>query len=231
MPTIAKLHDWPATPDAAVALQRELAARVDVSTPPGPIELIAGCDIAYDRAAPVLCAAVVVVRVSDLTAVESVVVRAEVNFPYVPGLLSFREAPAILTAWESLRSEPDAAMLDGQGIAHPRRFGLACHLGLWLDRPTVGCAKTWLVGRYEEPGPDAGDASPLVTDGEAVGAVVRSATGTRPVFVSPGHRIDRDGAVAAVRATLSGYRHPVPTRLAHMAANQARIAGEATRPV
>ncbi len=229
MPTITKLHDWPLTPDDAIALQRELAARVDVSAPPGEIKLIAGCDIAYDRIAPVLYAAVVVVRVSDLSTVESAVVRAEVNFPYVPGLLSFREAPAILTAWEKLRVEPDAAMLDGQGIAHPRRFGLACHLGLWLDRPTIGCAKTWLVGDYDEPGPTAGDATPLLMEGEAVGAVVRSATNVRPVFVSPGHRIDHEGAVAVVRATLSGYRHPVPTRLAHMAANQARIAGEATR--
>jgi deoxyribonuclease V len=226
MPTTPKLHDWDLTPDEAVALQRELAARVDTASPPGEVNLIAGCDIAYDRAAPVLYAAVVVVRLGDRTAVESAVVRAEVTFPYVPGLLSFREAPAILTAWESLRTEPDAVMLDGQGIAHPRRFGLACHLGLWLDRPTVGCAKTWLVGGYEEPGPAAGDASPLVVGGEAVGAVVRSAANVRPVFVSPGHRIDRDGAVALVRATLSGYRHPVPTRLAHMAANQARIAGE-----
>jgi len=224
-----KLHDWTLTPDDAVALQSDLAARVDVATPFGEINLIAGCDIAYDRVAPILYAAVVVVRVSDLTAIESVVVRAEVNFPYVPGLLSFREAPAILIAWESLRTDPDAAMLDGQGIAHPRRFGLAGHLGLWLDRPTIGCAKTWLVGEYDEPGPNAGDATPLLVEGEAVGAVVRSAANVRPVFVSPGHRIDREGAVAVVRATLSGYRHPVPTRLAHMAANQARIAGEATR--
>lgn len=228
MPTITKLHDWNLTPDEAVALQSELAARVDASTPLGEVNLIAGCDIAYDRVAPVLYAAVVVVRMSDRSLVESAVVRAEVTFPYVPGLLSFREAPAILTAWESLCSEPDAVMLDGQGIAHPRRFGLACHLGLWLDRPTIGCAKTWLVGQYDEPGPHAGDASPLVIDEVAVGAVVRSASNVRPVFVSPGHRIDREGAVAVVRATLSGYRHPVPTRLAHMAANQARIAGEAT---
>ena len=111
-------------------------------------------------------------------------------------------------------------MLDVQGIAHPRRFGLACHLGLWLDRPCVGCTKTRLVGDHAEPGPAAGDATPPVVGGEAVGAVVRSAAGAKPVYVSPGHRIDAAGAVAVVRATLSGYRHP--TRLAHVLANPAR---------
>jgi deoxyribonuclease V len=115
-------------------------------------------------------------------------------------------------------------MVDGQGTAHPRRFGLACHLGLWLDRPCVGCAKSWLVGHYAAPGPAAGDAAPLTVNGEVVGAAVRAAAGAKPVFVSPGHRIDRDGALAVVRATLSGYRHPHPTRAAHLAANALRAA-------
>jgi deoxyribonuclease V len=115
-------------------------------------------------------------------------------------------------------------MLDGQGVAHPRRFGLACHLGLWLGRPALGCAKSWLVGDYAQPGPAAGDSSPLTVDGEPVGAVVRSAAGAKPVFVSPGHLIDAAGAVGVVRTTLSGYRHPAPTRAAHMLANAARRA-------
>jgi deoxyribonuclease V len=161
--------------------------------------------------------------------VESVVAHAEVTFPYVPGLLSFREAPPVLAAWERLRIEPDAVMLDAQGIAHPRRLGLACHVGLWLDRPCVGCAKSRLVGKYDEPGPAAGDTSPLTDRGEQVGVVFRSRARAKPVFVSPGHRVDLEGAVAVVRATLSGYRHPVPTRLAHVAANQARAAGEGRR--
>ena len=113
-------------------------------------------------------------------------------------------------------------MLDGQGVAHPRRFGLACHLGLWLGLPCLGCAKSWLVGEYEEPGPAAGDASPLTVGGEQVGAVVRSAAGAKPVFVSPGHRIDLASSLAVVRATLSGYRHPAPTRAAHLEANRMR---------
>jgi deoxyribonuclease V len=150
------------------------------------------------------------------------------NFPYVPGLLSFREAPAVLQAWESLRTTPDAVMLDAQGVAHPRRFGLACHVGLWLQRPSVGCAKTRLIGEFAEPGPHPGDATPLRIENEPVGTVLRTATRARPVFVSPGHMIDLAGAVALVRATLSRYRHPVPTRLAHIAANQARTTGFAT---
>lgn len=216
------LHSWDLSPEDAVALHQSLAVRVDVSVPLGSVETVAGCDIAYHLTKPILYAAVVVIRRSDLAEVERSVVTREVTFPYVPGLLSFREAPALLDAFRGLRAVPDSVMLDAQGIAHPRRFGLACHLGLWLDRPTVGCAKSWLVGEYDEPGPNAGEASPLTIDGEHVGDVVRSATGVNPVFVSPGHQVDVAGATQLVLATLSGYRHPTPTRLAHMAANDAR---------
>ena len=225
-PVPHRLHDWNVTPKEAVALQRELAARVDVTPPLGALDTVAGCDVSYDRHSPFLYAAVVVVRVADLSVVEQSVVTLEVKFPYVPGLLSFREAPPVLAAWERLRADPDAVMLDAQGVAHPRRLGLACHLGLWLDKPCVGCAKTRLVGEYAEPGPGAGEVTPLTVGGEAVGWVLRTAARAKPVFVSPGHRIDRDGALAVVRATLSGYRHPTPTRLAHIAANHARTAGE-----
>jgi deoxyribonuclease V len=221
---IPHLHDWPATEEEAVALQQELAPRVDVSAPLASFDYVAGCDIAYHLTEPRLFAAVVVLRASDLSVVEERAVTCEVTFPYVPGLLSFREVPALLTAFAQLRHAPDVAMLDGQGVAHPRRFGLACHLGLWLGLPCVGCAKSWLVGDYDEAGPNAGDASPLTLGGEEVGAVVRSAAGARPVFVSPGHEIDVPSAVAVVRATLSGYRHPAPTRAAHMAANRLRAA-------
>jgi deoxyribonuclease V len=230
MPSLPRLlHDWDLTPTEAVALQRELAARVDTSKPLGKFDLVAGCDVSYDRGSPRLFAAVVVVRVADLSVVESVVAHSEVKFPYVPGLLSFREAPPVLAAWERLRVEPDVVMLDAQGIAHPRRLGLACHLGLWLDRPCVGCAKSRLVGEFVEPGLAAGDTSPLTVRGEPVGVVLRSRARARPVFVSPGHRVDLEGAVVVVKTTLSGYRHPVPTRLAHIAANQARATGSGRR--
>ncbi len=215
------LHSWTLTPDEAVALQTELAGRVALA-PLGPVRTVAGCDIAYDTFAPILHAAVVVVRLPDLIEVERAVVRADAAFPYVPGLLSFRECPALLSAITTLRTQPDVFMVDGQGIAHPRRFGLACHLGLWLDRPVVGCAKTWLVGDHAEVGPTAGDTTPLTLGGETVGAVVRTADEVRPCFVSPGHLCDVDSAVGLVRRVLSGFRHPVPTRLAHMAANEAR---------
>ena len=222
---IPPLHDWPATEAEAVALQSALAGRVDTAAPLVTFEFVAGCDIAYHLTEPRLFAAVVLLRAADLSVVEERTVEREVTFPYVPGLLSFREIPALLAAFAELRQPPDVVMLDGQGIAHPRRFGLACHLGLWLNLPCVGCAKSWLVGEYADPGPHAGDATPLLIGGEEVGAVVRSAAGAKPVFVSPGHRIDVPSATAAVRATLSGYRHPAPTRAAHMAANRARQNG------
>lgn len=220
---IRHLHDWPITEGEAVALQNVLRKGVDVSAPPPePVKLIAGCDIAYHLTEPKLYAAVVILRADNLSVVEEATASREVIFPYVPGLLSFREVPALLELFGNLRHTPDAVMLDGQGIAHPRRFGLACHLGLWLDLPCVGCAKSWLVGDYAEPGRAAGDASPLSIEGEEVGAVVRSATDVKPVFVSPGHRTDVAAATQLVRATLSGYRHPAPTRAAHIAAGRLR---------
>ena len=225
---VPHLHDWPATEGEAVALQNTLRARVDTSAPlPGPVKLIAGCDIAYHLTEPRLFAAVVVLRTDDLSIVEECTAAREVTFPYVPGLLSFREVPALLELFGRLRHSPEAVMLDGQGIAHPRRFGLACHLGLWLDLPCVGCAKSWLTGDYTEPGREAGAAAPLTIGGEEVGAVVRSATAVKPVYVSPGHRIDVASATALVRATLSGYRHPAPTRAAHIAAGKMRTAAGA----
>jgi deoxyribonuclease V len=216
------LHPWNVSPDEAVALQTRLAARVDTSVPLGDVRLIAGCDIAYAIDSPLAFAAVVVwdvVRGAELT---RAVVREEMTFPYVPGLLSFRECPPLLSAFARLSVQPDAVMLDGQGTCHPRRFGLACHLGLWLGVPTVGCAKTWLTGDHGEVGPTAGDSTPLTIGTDVVGAVVRTADGVRPCFVSPGHRCDVPSAVELVRKVLSGYRHPTPTRLAHMAANAAR---------
>ena len=221
---IPHLHDWPGTQDEAVRVQNALASRVNTAPTLGAFELIAGCDIAYHLTEPKLFAAVIVLKASDLSVVEESAVTCEVTFPYIPGLLSFREIPALLAAFAQLRQPPDVVMLDGQGIAHPRRFGLACHLGLWLNRPCVGCAKSWLVGDYDDPGPNAGDASPLTIAGEEVGAVVRSAAGAKPVFVSPGHLLDVPSAVRVVQATLSGYRHPAPTRAAHMAANRLRSA-------
>jgi deoxyribonuclease V len=219
---IPHLHDWPTTEADAVLLQQQLAGCLDVRSPLGPIPRIAGCDIAYSNTTDDLMATVVVLDYPGLNVIEQAVVHARTTFPYVPGLLSFREAPAILSAICQLRVLPDIFMVDGQGIAHPRGFGLASHLGLWLDRPCVGCAKSWLIGDYLEPGRNAGDSEQLRIQDLIVGSVVRSADNAKPVFVSPGHRIDVAGATELVRRTLSGYRHPIPTRMAHIAANEAR---------
>jgi deoxyribonuclease V len=223
--TFRTLHRWDLTPVQTVALQRELASKVDVTLSLGRLRTVAGCDISYNKRSPDLYAAVVVFRLPELDVVEQVVAKEWVTFPYVPGLLSFREIPPLLAAFAKLETTPDVVMLDGQGIAHPRRVGLASHLGLWLNRPTVGCAKSRLIGMFDEPGPEAGDAAPLTDRDERIGTVLRTRARAKPVFVSPGHRIDMAGSVEVVRRTLSGYRMPVPTRLAHIAANAARIAG------
>src|SRR5262249_30863853 len=170
-------------------------------------------------------AVVLVWRFIENTIVERVSAVTETHFPYVPGLLSFREAPALLDAFAKVESEPDVVMLDGQGIAHPRRMGIASHIGLWLDRPCVGCAKSKLYGRYEEPSAAAGSSSPLTAGQQVIGEVVRTKDHVNPVFVSPGHRIDLKGAVQVVLASVRGYRLPEPTRLAHQFVNEVRRRG------
>jgi deoxyribonuclease V len=146
----------------------------------------------------------------------------ETHFPYRPGLLSFREAPALLEAFAKVGSEPDAMMLDGQGIAHPRRLGLASHMGLWLQRPCLGCAKSCLTGKYKELGRAAGSVAPLTDRGEVIGSVVRTKDNVQTVFVSAGHRIDLAGAVRLVLTACKGYRIPEPTRQAHLFVNELR---------
>jgi deoxyribonuclease V len=147
---------------------------------------------------------------------------SEASFPYVPGLLSFREAPAVIAAYEQLSVRPDVLICDGQGIAHPRRMGLASHLGLWLGIPTIGCAKSWLCGEYDEPGIERGSWSPLVDQGETVGAVLRTRTGVKPLYVSVGHLCNLESATAIVLAAASQYRQPTTTRVAHHQVNELR---------
>ncbi len=144
------------------------------------------------------------------------------TFPYVPGLLTFREAPAVLDALRALKSRPDVVLCDGQGIAHLRRMGLASHLGLWLGIPTIGCAKSLLCGTHEEPGPNSGDRSPLIDKGEVIGAVLRTRSRVKPLYVSPGHLCDLEGAVSITLACSPKYRIPIPARLAHAYVNQVR---------
>jgi deoxyribonuclease V len=222
---VPTLHRWDLTPGEAVALQRELAARVDVSTPLGRCDLIAGADASYNRFSNTIYAGVVVWQASDATVVERRAAVLETDFPYVPGLLSFREAPALIEAFRQLETVPDVILFDGQGVAHPRRLGIASHVGLWLNLPSVGCAKSRLFGRFVEPSLEAGSASPLTAGKEVVGDVLRTRTGVSPLYVSPGHRVDRAGAVRAVQMGLRKVRQPEPTRLAHDYVNEVRRRG------
>jgi len=213
------------TPTEAVALQRRLAERIDTGAPLMKCGLVAGADVSYDRFSNKFYGGVVVLRIEDLSIIESQGVVRTVSFPYVPGLLTFRETPVLLQAFAKLRSDPDVVMLDGHGLAHPRRMGYACHTGLWLDLPTIGCAKSKLVGEYKEPAQRPGSVSPLRLEGEIVGYVVRTKRNTKPLFVSVGHKIDLRGAVELVLATCKGFRIPEPTRQAHLLVNELRRRG------
>lgn len=214
------LHGWNVTPEEAVGIQKALRSRVSLvpTLKLADIRTVAGIDALYSD---VSRAAVVVLSFPELEVVERAIAIRDSVFPYVPGLLSFREVPAVLDALAKLRTQPDVLMCDGQGYAHPRRLGLASHLGVFLNRPSVGCAKSRLVGTYAEPGPHVGDRSPLVHRGETVGMVVRSKPRTNPLFVSPGHLMDIETSVELVLACLRGYRLPEPTRLADKLSREA----------
>lgn len=218
------LHSWNLAPREAIALQKELAPQVDThsSLPWSRVKLIAGADVSFSRFSKILHAGVVVLRADDLSVVERQAVKTEGSFPYVPGLLSFREVPPVLAAFARLMHKPDVLMLDGQGLAHPRRFGSACHIGLWLDIPTIGCAKSILVGEYGRLSPEAGSVAPLRHAGETVGLALRTKLDVKPVYVSCGHRINLVSAARIVLRCSAGYRLPEPTRQAHLLVNAVR---------
>lgn len=218
-----QLHDWTLTPREAIELQKSLRERVRIeSLGSRRIETVAGADISFNKFSSTVYAGIVVLRVPSLEVVEEVGVVSATRFPYVPGLLSFRETPSVLEAWAKLKTEPDAVMFDGQGIAHPRRVGIASHVGLLINRPTFGCAKSVLVGKFEEPSPERGHWTPLVDKGETVGAALRTKTRTQSIYVSPGHLIDLAGAIALTLQCDGGYRQPEPTRRAHLLVNALR---------
>ena len=222
--TIRPLHRWDLTTTEARALQAELASRVVRDGDLGAWELLAAADVSFNRYSPTLYAAVVVVRAGSLEVVERASVAGPSDFPYVPGLLSFREAPALLQAFASLKARPDVVLVDGQGIAHPRRLGIAAHLGLWLDLPTIGCAKSRLCGSYDEPAERRGSRSPLMEKGEVIGAVLRTKDRVNPLFVSTGHRCGLEPAVDLVLSLTGRYRLPEPARMAHEYVNEVRRA-------
>ena len=222
-----KLHTWNPSPRRAVELQRRLRERVEFKPFRGKILHVAGADIALDSKAGVGYAGVVVFRFPEMVEVERQSATARLTFPYIPGLLAFREIPVLLKAFRRLKIAPDLIFCDGQGMAHPRRFGIACHLGLLLDRPTVGVAKSRLVGVFREPATRSGASSELKDRGEKIGAVLRTRPGTRPVFVSPGHRMDFETALGMTLAVYDGYRIPKPTRVADAYVGQLRRAATA----
>jgi deoxyribonuclease V len=235
-----KLHAWDLTPTEAVELQKKLREQVRAEPLGREVRLVAGCDISFNKFSEIVYAGIVVLRLPDLEVVDRATAIARITFPYIPGLLSFRETPALLEAWERLNTPPDVVMLDGQGLAHPRRFGIACHFGLITGLPTLGCAKTVLVGRYDEPGERAGSYSLMSHKGEIIGAAVRTKDRVAPVYVSLGNLIDLPGAIDIALRCVKGYaggegslfepgprskskyRIPEPTRQAHLSVNELR---------
>jgi len=203
----------------AKEIQLSLARRVMAQSISSDVRFVAGADISSPDTRGVARAAVVVLSYPELNIVEVKVTEAEMTFPYIPGLLSFRESPLILAACEKLDNVPDLVLIDGHGIAHPRRFGLASHVGLLLDLPTIGCAKSVLCGRHGPLGVEAGSYAELVDNGEVIAAALRTKSGVKPVYVSVGHKIDLASASRWVMECCRGYRLPEPARLAHLAAS------------
>jgi deoxyribonuclease V len=209
-------HPWNLSPGEAFELQNELAASVECQPRMGPVRHVAGIDVSVRE--DMGRAAVVVLDFEGLVPVDYAVATQPVTFPYIPGLLAFREGPVVLEALEQVGTVPDLLIFDGQGLAHPRRLGIASHIGLLVDLPSVGCAKSRLCGHHDQPGEEPGDYAPLVDRGEVIGAVLRTRRGVKPVFVSIGHRVDLPTSIKYVLACCRGYRLPETTRWAHRVA-------------
>ncbi len=220
---VPDLHDWEMSSGDAVALQKRLAGQVVRRNElPDPVSTVAGVDVSYEKHGHLFFAGVVVLALPSLEVIEEARAVGESNCPYVPGLLSFRELPIVIEAFRRVHAVPDAVLVDGQGLAHPRGLGMACHLGLWLGLPTVGCAKSRLCGTHPEPGRLRGDSVPLVLHDEPVGAVLTTRNNVKPLYVSPGHLVDIPAAVSLVLSCCTRYRMPEPTRLAHHLTNRLR---------
>ncbi len=233
-----KLHSWDLSYSQARDCQKTLASKVWFTPLKKQPKLIAGIDCAFSKDGKKIIAAVVVLKLPDFFPIETVYALRKVTFPYIPGLLSFREAPACIAAVEKLKNEPDLFIIDGQGVAHPRRLGLAAHLGLIFDKPTIGCAKSRLTGYFEDPPPEKGTYSFLkdkestkrkasderrATNDETIGAVVRTRTNVKPVFVSVGNKCTLEDAIKITLGCTTKYRLPEPTRLAHQLVSRLRL--------
>ncbi len=225
VPMVPVLHSWDLDTHQACELQVDLARRIDLTRALGDVRTVGGADVSYDLGGKWLYGAVVVTRAGTEEVLERSGVVTEARFPDVPGLFSLREAPVLIKAYEALGTAPDVLLVDGQGIAHPRGIGLACHLGLWLGIPTIGCAKSRLFGEHEEPGPLRGDWTPLTFEGRTIGAVLRTRDRIKPLYVSAGHLCDLAGAIRVVLDNAPTYRLPIPARLAHQYVNDLRRQG------
>ena len=216
---INPLHNWPTTTADAKTIQEKFRSQIITSSKVKEVSLVGGVDIGFEDNGKTTRAAIVVLSFPDLELVEQQVVRDKIRFPYIPGYLSFREIPAALKGFEKLSKVPDLILCDGQGIAHPRRFGLACHLGLWTTIPCIGVAKSRLIGNYEEPQTNKGSWSPLRDKDELIGAVLRTRSNVSPVFVSVGHMIDLESAIDFTLRCTTKYRLPETARWAHKLAS------------
>jgi len=219
---MVNLHSWDLSAGEAIRIQKEMRERLVLKWDGRPVRTIGGVDVSIKTEAA--RAAIVILRFPDLTPLEAVTADAPLVFPYVPGLLAFREGPAVLAAWQLLQNQPDLLIFDGQGIAHPRGVGIASHMSLWLERPTIGAAKSRLYGKHEEVGPHPGDHADLIDRNESViGTVLRAKERTNPLYISPGHLMDVRHATEFVLACIAGYRLPEPTRWAHKVAGGEKL--------
>lgn len=220
------LHPWNLSPTEAVALQRQLAERLVLHPPPSlEVRHIAGADISTQKDSPLGWGGIVVLDAKTLAPVAKESAAVPLSFPYVPGLLSFRELPVLAAVWEKLTVRPDVVIFDGHGIAHPRRIGIASHGGLLFGVPSIGCGKSLLVGRHGPLGEERGATAEILHKGEVVGMAVRTRRGVQPVYVSPGHLMDLPTAVELVLSVSPRYREPETTRHAHKLVNEVRRAG------
>ena len=212
---IRRHHRWPTTYRQAVAIQTRLRRRLVLTGSVRRPVLVAGADVSYSKSVDRVYAGVVLLSFPDMETLETIVLADKSPFPYIPGLLTFREGPVLIRAFARLQRRPDLVIFDGQGYAHPRRMGLAGHMGILLGVPSIGCAKSRLIGEHAEPGPDVGDWSRLTDRGETIGRVVRTKVGVKPVYVSVGHLLGLAAATRLTLACLRGFRLPEPTRRAH----------------
>ena len=218
------LHPWDVTYREAVAIQQALKQKLVLCEDDSPCRItsIAGADLSYSKRSDLFFASVILLSWPSLSVIEEASSIGKASFPYIPGLLSFREGPALLKAFNALRQTPDCVIFDGHGIAHPRNMGLASHMGIILGLPSIGCAKKRLVGFHDEVGCTVGDYTALLHDEQIVGAVLRTKARVKPVFISQGHKIGLKRAVEVILSCCRGYRLPEPVRLAHLAVNRLR---------